>query len=387
MVKREIFQGEALQLLKELLAIPSVNGINDERLIARFIYHLLLKNQITAELQEIDEHHTNVIAFMEGEEKDKTVIWNGHLDTVSYGNLNEWKTEPAVPTEVRNMLFARGASDMKSGLAAMIYALIAFKKQGIQPINNICFIGTCDEEKGGLGASKILERDIMNDADVLIIGEPTDCRLGVAQKGCIWLELIVYGKTSHGAYPGEGMNAIQYGYEAAYQLIKYLEQYHHPILGGTTAQITMIEGGISPNMTPDLCRLLMDIRIVPNLGLQTVIHELESICIRLKEETENRIAFDYHIQNHRIPIEISSENDWVIKFRDVLLEKSLKANEIGINYFTDASILVKDRPNLPVLLFGPGEPNMAHKPNERVLIEKYYQSIDVLLKVFGGIEL
>lgn len=387
MAKREIFQEEALQLLKELLAIPSVNGINDERLIARFIYHLLLKNQITAELQEIDEHHANVIAFMEGEKKDKKVIWNGHLDTVSYGNLNEWETEPAVPTKVRNMLFARGASDMKSGLAAMIYALIAFKKQGIKPISNIYFIGTCDEEKGGLGASKILERDIMNDADVLIIGEPTDCQLGVAQKGCIWLELTVYGKTSHGAYPEEGMNAIQYGYEAAYQLIKYLEQYHHPILGGTTAQITMIEGGIAPNMTPDLCRLLMDIRIVPNLDLQIVIQELEAICTRLKKETENKIAFGYHIQNHRIPIEISSENDWVIKFRDVLLEKILKANEIGINYFTDASILVKDRPNLPVLLFGPGEPNMAHKPNERVLIEKYYQSIDVLLKVFGGIEL
>jgi len=386
MQNKKEFQEEALRLLKDLLAIPSVNGSEGERAIAEYIFQLLHKHQITAELQEIDDHRANVIAFLEGEQAGRTVIWNGHLDTVPYGNLDEWQTEPSVPIEAGERLYARGASDMKSGLAAMIYALLTLKKSGIKPKYSIRFLGTCDEEKGGMGAEKILELEIMKDAQALMIGEPTDCRIGVAQKGCIWLELIVHGKTSHGAYPEEGINAIQYGFEAAKQLQDFLVQYKHPILGASTAQITLINGGIAPNMTPDHCTLLMDIRIVPNLSLPIVRKELELICMRLKEATDQKIAIDYHIRNNRIPIEIASCNEWVTKFKDTLCEKGLPAYEIGINYFTDASILAKDQPDLPVLLFGPGEPNMAHKPNEWVAIDKYYQSIEVLLKIFGGIE-
>lgn len=389
MIKQEYFKSKAKQLLKELLAISSVNAYDDESIIAKYIYDLFLENEIMAQLQPIDDRHANVIAFLEGEDSSQTVIWNGHIDTVAYGNLDEWKTEPFIPIEVedKNRLYARGASDMKSGLSAMIYALITLKSRGIKPRQNICFIGTCDEEKGGLGAKKILELDLLKNVQAIIIGEPTNCHLGVAQKGCIWMELTVYGKTSHGAYPKEGMNAIQYGFEASKRLQSFLEPYSHHLLGETTAQVTMINGGIAPNMTPDVCTLLMDIRIVPNLNLQMIINALEYICLQIKEETDNKITFIHKVINHRIPIDVASDNEWVVKFKDTLINSELSANEIGINYFTDASILVKERPELPVLLFGPGEPGMAHKPNEWVAIDKYYQAIDVLLQIFGGTKL
>lgn len=386
-MKREEYQKEALELLKELLSIPSVNGSDDERVIAKHIYDLLKKYQITAELQEIDDHHANVIAFLEGKQKERTVIWNGHLDTVSYGNLSEWDTTPYVPVQVHNKLYARGASDMKSGLAAMLYALITMKKREIQPIANICFIGTCDEEKGGLGATAILERNIIKDAEALIIGEPTDCQLGIAQKGCIWLELLTFGKTGHGAYPEEGTNAIHFGFKAAGRLRQYLEQFSHPLLGKTTAQITMVNGGIAPNMTPDQCTLLMDIRITPNVNLQMVLSELEYICMKLKDEATHKLEFEYQIKNYRLPVETVPDNEWVDKFRRAQQAVKRPVRDIGINYFTDASILVKEKSDLPVLLFGPGEPNMAHKPNEWVSVDQYDQSIQTLLSIFGGIKL
>ena len=75
---------------------------------------------------------------------------------------------------------------MKSGLAAMVYLLGEIGESGEKPEQTILFLGTCDEEKSGLGAEKILEEIDLSSGSLLLIGEPTGCKLGVAQKGCIW---------------------------------------------------------------------------------------------------------------------------------------------------------------------------------------------------------
>lgn len=373
---------KSIALLKEILAIPSVNGADNEGAVAEFIANYLKEKHIDAFVQQIDETHANIIAKLEGKSSE-TVVWNGHLDTVPYGNTEEWNTDPSIPVEKNGRIYARGASDMKSGLAAMVYLLGEIGESGEKPEQTILFLGTCDEEKSGLGAEKILEEIDLSSGSLLLIGEPTGCKLGVAQKGCIWAQLNISGKTSHGAYPEEGYNAVEYGMKIVCRIKKWVTEYEHRLLGTATAQVTMIQGGIAPNMTPDFAEILLDIRIVPGISAEDVEKKIKKICREEVEETNGEVKFEVRIKNARRAIEITEEERWLKEFKAYFKQNGAETEEIGINYFTDASILTKKESEIPVLLFGPGEPRLAHKPNEFVELEKYEKYIEILGEIFS----
>lgn len=373
---------KSIALLKEILAIPSVNGADNEGAVAEFIANYLKEKHIDAFVQQIDETHANIIAKLEGKSSE-TVVWNGHLDTVPYGNTEEWNTDPSIPVEKNGRIYARGASDMKSGLAAMVYLLGEIGESGEKPEQTILFLGTCDEEKSGLGAEKILEEIDLSSGSLLLIGEPTGCKLGVAQKGCIWAQLNISGKTSHGAYPEEGYNAVEYGMKIVCRIKKWVTEYEHRVLGTATAQVTMIQGGIAPNMTPDFAEILLDIRTVPGISAEDVEKKIKKICRKEVEETNGKVKFEVRIKNERRAIEIAEEERWLKEFKAYLKQNGAETEEIGINYFTDASILTKKESEIPVLLFGPGEPRLAHKPNEFVELEKYEKYIEILGEIFS----
>ena len=325
--------GNALELLKQILEIPSVNSQDNEGAVAEFLADYFKEHGVQAEVQKIDDTHANVIAFVPGKNRERTMIWNGHLDTVPYGSLKEWQTDPAKTKELDGKLYARGSSDMKSGLAAMAYALCHLDGE---PACNIQFLGTCDEEKGGLGAEMALKDGKMADGKWILVGEPTGLRLGIAQKGCLWLDISAKGFTSHGAYPKEGANAVSCAVRIADQVKAFVEQTEHSLLGSSTAQITMIDGGVANNMTPDQCRVVMDIRMVPGLTSEQVIAKAKQIK-----------------------------------------EAGYEGALLGLNFFTDASVLDR-KGERDILLFGPGEPSMAHQPNEYVEIKKYEDAIRIL---------
>ena len=373
---------KSIALLKEILAIPSVNGADNEGAVAEFIANYLKEKHIDAFVQQIDETHANIIAKLEGKSSE-TVVWNGHLDTVPYGSTEEWNTDPSIPVEKNGRIYARGASDMKSGLAAMVYLLGEIGESGEKPEQTILFLGTCDEEKSGLGAEKILEEIDLSSGSLLLIGEPTGCKLGVAQKGCIWAQLNISGKTSHGAYPEEGYNAVEYGMKIVCRIKKWVTEYEHRVLGTATAQVTMIQGGIAPNMTPDFAEILLDIRTVPGISAEDVEKKIKKICREEVEETNGEVKFEVRIKNARRAIEIAEEERWLQEFKAYLKQNGAETEEIGINYFTDASILTKKESEIPVLLFGPGEPRLAHKPNEFVELEKYEKYIEILGEIFS----
>ena len=373
---------KSIALLKEILAIPSVNGADNEGAVAEFIANYLKEKHIDAFVQQIDETHANIIAKLEGKSSE-TVVWNGHLDTVPYGSTEEWNTDPSIPVEKNGRIYARGASDMKSGLAAMVYLLGEIGESGEKPEQTILFLGTCDEEKSGLGAEKILEEIDLSSGSLLLIGEPTGCKLGVAQKGCIWAQLNISGKTSHGAYPEEGYNAVEYGMKIVCRIKKWVTEYEHRVLGTATAQVTMIQGGIAPNMTPDFAEILLDIRTVPGISAEDVEKKIKKICREEVEETNGEVKFEVRIKNARRAIEIAEEERWLKEFKAYLKQNGAETEEIGEHYFTDASILTKKESEIPVLLFGPGEPRLAHKPNEFVELEKYEKYIEILGEIFS----
>lgn len=373
-------QKTAIQLLKEIMSIPSVNGRDDEGKVAEYLRQVFEEAGIPACVWRIDETHANVFAVLEGDEKEEPILWNGHLDTVPYGSLSEWKTDPAIPTEQDGFLYGRGASDMKSGLAAMVYSLCAFRLSGKKPGRTIYFLGTCDEERGGLGAESALREQPFQGRvfSEMLIGEPTGCRLGVAQKGCLWLEAEVSGRTSHGAYPEEGLNAIEYAAKLSGDLKTYIESFSHTVLGRSTAQITKLSGGVAPNMTPDSCTMLMDIRMVPGLTEQMVLEKADSLVKKYREGGAKALKICFSVKNSRRAIEISPDHRLARGMARCIRDHGREAGLVGINYFTDASVLAGETMETAVLLFGPGEPGMAHKPNESVELKNYLAAIEIL---------
>ena len=91
-------RAEALALLKHILDIPSVNGKDREQETAVYLAEYLKRKGMDTRVQLIDEHHGNVIGVLRGK-TEETILFNGHLDTVPYGDINEWNTNPAVCAE------------------------------------------------------------------------------------------------------------------------------------------------------------------------------------------------------------------------------------------------------------------------------------------------
>ena len=133
------------------------------------------------------------------------------------------------------------------------------------------------------------------------------------------------------------------------------------------------------NMTPDECGIRMDIRMVPGLTKEMVLEKAEELLLK-EQEKEPGFAAEFAVLNDRRAIEIDSL-DWLPStLRRLLQSYGYEGSDIGVNFFTDASVL--DRAGeKKILLFGPGEPSVAHKPNEYVSVKKYEDAIQVLQKL------
>lgn len=373
---------EARELLEQVLAIPTVNGVSKEIDLARHLETYFKGYGISAWVQPLDEKRGNLIAEVEGKNREITVIWNGHLDTVPYGSREEWESDPQTPVLREGRMYARGASDMKSGLAAMVSALCQMKKAGKEPLYTLRFIGTCDEEKNGYGAGCIVEEGLLGTPRAILIGEPTDNTLGIVQKGCLWLKLSFSGRTSHSAYPSRGTNAIQQGLEICTELRAFIHGFSHPLLGTSTAEITGIGGGVAPNMIPDTCEVTMDIRLTPGLTEEAVLHHVNVLYTERVGKVGDSLQMVCEALNRRMALETPEDNPWVQQMKTSVEMCGGIPSFIGANYFTDASVFAKENKDIPVLLFGPGNPQMAHQPNEYVEMSRYEEAIEVL-KIFG----
>ena len=145
---------ELNELLQELIQIKSVNPPGNENQIANFIKKFLLKNNINSELVPLEEGRSSVIAKIEGEE-ERNITLCGHLDTVRVKE-EDW-AKPAFKGLIENgKMYGIGASDMKGGIAAILYAAVLLKRRGIIPKKTIQLALTADEEWGYRGAKTII---------------------------------------------------------------------------------------------------------------------------------------------------------------------------------------------------------------------------------------
>jgi len=373
-ILEDTYQKEIIKLLQKMIQIKTVNPPGNEKPLAEFLAGAMKSFGMKAEVFDLGNNRANVVGRIKGTGIKKALLMNGHLDTVPIGDMT-WEYGPFSGKIVQGKIYGRGAADMKSGLAAMIIAakLIQKKKRELQ--GDLIIAGTAGEETNSIGAFDFLSKEGLMDVGAIIIGEPSSCGINIAEKGALWLEITNYGKTAHGAFPNQGINAIRHMHILIKELFDYKFKYlDNKLLGHPTMNISTIQGGVKTNVVPDKCSITIDIRTVPSMKHEEIIKDFEKIIEKLKRKILYFNA-DIQILNNRPSVETSKNHAFVKIAQDTIKEEFDRIEEPkGVNFYTDAAVFLPPT-NLPAIFYGPGDADMAHKPNEYVFVERLIESV------------
>jgi succinyl-diaminopimelate desuccinylase len=311
---------DLVELLAELLKIPSDNPPGDTMAIAAFISDYLKGYAVDVEVIVTKPGIANIVATIG--EGDTHLVLNGHLDTFPSEVGEEWTFPPYSGLVKEGRIYGRGAGDMKGGLAALLYCFAKISQTGFN--GRLTFTGTSDEETGGeWGALWLLNKDDRLHGDAVLNGEPSGLTVRIGEKSRVSIILEAKGKAAHGSFAGYvGENAIMkmvrvlplveslQGTPAVFteetrtlteEVMKgYRQQYGHEseamanVLKEVTVNIGTIEGGSEDNIVPAYCKVTVDTRLP--LGITPVeitemvkakIHEVDpSIKVSWKRQPQ-----------------------------------------------------------------------------------------------------
>ena len=369
---------EAISLLQQILQAETVNPPGNELKAAQILNEFFRAHEIESEIDEFLPDRANLLAKLSGEEGDRpSLLLCGHMDVVPVGGA-AWDTDPFAAELHDGKIYSRGASDMKSGLAAMAVALVNLKQEGTTLPGDVLFAATAGEEVDCCGARRFVERRILEGVGAVVIGEPTREDVILAHKGALWVEITTHGKAAHGSTPEAGVNAIEHMYHVLGELLQNFrfEVDPDPVLGSPTLAVTQIDGGIKVNVVPDECRLQIDIRTVPAQNHDEILHDIEQHLDSLKDTLPD-LSYEIEVMQERLPVSTRKDEEIALAAEDLREEMhGSPSSRTGAPYYTDASILVGSSPDLPVMLYGPGDDRLAHQPNEWVDTEAFARSIE-----------
>ncbi len=397
---------EYVKVLQDIIKINTEN--DNEELVAKYLQKLLKDNGIESELIYFSEGRANLVAKISNN-KGKTLALSGHMDVVKSGDESKWIYPPFSGHIDNNIIWGRGTSDMKTGLAALVIAFIKVAKRK-EFKGTIKLLATVGEEVGELGSKQLTDLGYMDDVDGLLIGEP--CNLGVvyAHKGSLNYRVISKGVSAHSSSPELGNNAIE-NLMVAMRLISEkisdkAKKYNNCVLGKTFNNITLVSGGTQINSIPDHAEFEANARTIPEFDNSAVINELQTIIDQLNKKE----GFDLEVKitADQPPVETNPKSDLVqviidtvndideLKPSKLLLstndllketgesvqissenEKIEALTPISVPATTDAAQFIRANKNLELAVYGPGIPMLNHKINERVPIFQYLKFIEV----------
>jgi succinyl-diaminopimelate desuccinylase len=370
----------AVQALVECVQLPTVNPPGDEKLAADWLAERLARQGFSPRVDDLGGNRANITAILHGTGEKPALVFNGHLDVVPVGET-PWEHEPFAGVRADGRLYGRGTSDMKSGLVAMVMALEALKQAGVRLKGDLILSGVADEETGALGAKSWVQAGGMQGVGAVVIGEPTNLEVYIAEKGACWLEITTYGKTAHGSMPDLGINAVMH-MTAALQALTHLTLpfQPHPLFDKPTMNVGTIAGGNKTNVVPDRCTATIDLRTLPGMRHEDVLRDirrtLDGLC-----EVIPHFSYDMRVIAERGPV-ASDPRAPIVETALAVLETRgrREAPKATPGYATDASVF-QPASGAPFLIFGPGIPQLAHQPNEFVDIDTYLQSIELFCEL------
>ncbi len=424
---------EYIEFFRELIKTKSYNPPGNEKNVALKIEEFLKKSNIKCDIFPFGDNRANLIAYLNDQFEGKNLLYNGHMDVVPPGNVDDWKYPPLSATIKRKkFIYGRGTADMKGGVAAMAIALKILKDLEIELSGNLIFNAVADEETGGkFGTGWCLENVLESiKCDFAIVGEtsnykPLSHAIVLGEKGRVQLKIITKGISGHASVPFLGKNAIYMMSDLMQNLDKlddlmpkikppisleklktllrasfpnqesfervYKEQ---PLLANVskaltqfTKIVTMIKAGIKENVIPDHCEAIMDFRLLPGQTKEMVLDALRQLITDIGYEVKDEPTghpdeyfFYLEVEGAGKPSYWSDwENSEDLKIFYDIVEKCYNKKPF---YFllpasADVSYLRNTNYCKNSIIFGPGVGTTAHSVDEYVEIEDFINAIKV----------
>ncbi len=321
----------------------------------------------------------NVVGTWKGTGGGKSILLNGHVDTVPLEPLSEWKTGPLAGVITDGKIVGRGASDMKSGVAAMTMAVKILKQMGVQLKGDVILEYVVDEERTGLGTLACVDRGYIADAGICC--ETSDLNLMPACIGRMWFTINLKGKPTGIATRWEGVSSIEKAYKII-QTVDDLEKIrfqdlHHPLYpdnrGALPCAVTMIKAGTFPSTAPEDAVMRGSLGLMPyedpEQTKQQLIDQVNLVC-----------QADPWLRDH--PPFITTEGGYVAAGAEIpgdhpIMQVMKEAYQTAIGKpapisgrmgAADTRFLIRSG-NTPTVIFGPGVTAEMHAMNENVPVD------------------
>ena len=339
---QEQYVSDAVQLLKKLIAAPSVsrNEKDAADIMEQTIRSYGFEPQREANnLWIIDPHY---------DESRPTLLLNAHIDTVK--PVASWSRDPFSPDVEDGVLYGLGSNDCGGGLCSLlqIFRMLTEKPQSY----NLIYLASAEEEVSGKdGITRALP--LLPHIDLAIVGEPTGMNPAVAEKGLMVLDVIAHGKSGHAAR-NEGVNAIYEALDDMRWIRDYKFEKVSEFLGPTKMTLTVVNAGTQHNVIPDKCTMLVDIRTNEFYDNEEVY---EFIRQHLKSEVK---AHSFRLKSSRIDPE------------HPLIRKCVA---IGMKPFGSPTLSDQALMHFPSFKLGPGESSRSHSANEFIRISEIRDAI------------
>lgn len=347
------------KILREIVALPSVHPeadavgtVQGEAAMAEWMSAHLRALGADVKTSLIAPGRPSVVGVFEPARKARaTVAFAPHLDTVGVRGM----TVPAFKlTEKGGRLYGRGACDTKGPTAAMLAAVGTWMKSAERKTSDIRWIvaATAGEEQGSLGAQGLVKDGFR--ADFAVALEPTDLKVVYAAKGVLRVWIEVPGRAAHGAKPERGDNAVYRALPLVQalkdELAPWLAAQRHPVLGGCSLNLGILQGGGELNLVPALCRIGLDIRVHPGCAAAEVRRRLAALVAQHAPKAK--------LSLHREgPAFVTGQSEpWAKRLR------TAGRGWAAADWFCDANIFAAH--GTPAVAFGPGSIRQAHTKDE-----------------------
>lgn len=366
---------ELLAILAQLIAFKTVSRDSNLELID-WIQTYLKQYGVSSRLTyDSTGKKANLFATV-GEGKKPGIILSGHTDVVPVDG-QEWHTDPFTAVINGDRLYARGAADMKTYIAAALHAIPQYIAADRDQALHLAF--SYDEEVGCLGV-----RSLIRDLDEIglqpaacIVGEPTLMRPVIAHKGTHRFRCCVRGKEAHSSYTTQGVNAIEY----ASKIVVYIRELADRLalqearddsytVPYSTLQTGLIRGGLATNIVPKDCDFQFEARTLPDMKADILFEEIQEYARKLIPEMVAveplaRIDFEWLASAPGLQMQ---KSDAIVQLAAQL---SGNAPDGAVSYGTEAGLF--QQAGIPTVICGPGSIEQAHSPNEYVELAQVVQ--------------
>ena len=365
---------ELITLLQDLVKIPSVCGNEEE--IGSFIGKWLRRNELPVQIVNVKPNRSNVVTLLKASRPGPRIMLNGHMDTVGVGR--GWTRDPFGGTVEDGRMYGRGTTDMKAGLACILWAAAECKQQGLPRKGELMVTAVVDEEAVDLGTFALVQQGFTKGLDFAMVAESTELQVVTAHRGRTVIEVTVHGRAAHSHWPDHGVNAI----EKASILVNALTQLRGPLhsrMGYSTVNTLKIEGGQDEVMlVPDECRLVIDRCLVPGFDSRDALEEMKQLISKVGIDAEAH--FVTRETPFCEPFELLEGDQYVQLITETAMKVLGAKPSIGYHEGPCDSCILVNQGKIPTIEFGPSGGRL-HESDEYVEVDSVRKTAEVYLEI------